>query len=170
MQLAGLGQAEDVKQYITLRRTKTRYESNDDTNSFTDALLSKLNAIAAGAEVNRTLSKIQTIIMVGLVCLACVLLYSQCAEASGNVGVSYSQIIDDRSFGVTGDYETAISERVKFEADAQIQSGDIHNVKVHTNFIFDVSTVDLKLLIENKAKGYTLATLGREQLLFCFAA
>ena len=96
--------------------------------------------------------------------LSSVLLYGQCAEASsGNVGVSYSQIIDDRSFGVTGDYEAAISDRVKFEADAQVQSGDIHNVKINTNFIFDVSTVDLKLLIENKAKGYTLATLGREQ-------
>ena len=86
------------------------------------------------------------------------------AEASsGNAGVSYSQIIDDRSFGVTGDYEAAISDRVRFEADAQVQSGDIHNVKINTNFIFDVSTVDLKLLIENKAKGHTLATLGREQ-------
>ena len=98
-----------------------------------------------------------------VVCLAIVLIYSQCAEASGNVGVSYTQIVDDRAFGLTGDYETAISDRVQFEADAQVQSGDIHKVKVNTNFIFDVSTVDLKLLIENKAKGYTLATLGREQ-------
>ena len=88
-----------------------------------------------------------------LICFAVVLFATQCADASGNVGVSYSQIIDDRSFGVTGDYETAISDRVKFEADAQIQSGDIHNVKINTNFIFDVSTVDLKLLITNKGKG-----------------
>ena len=100
------------------------------------------------------------------VCVIGMFLLDQCVEASGNVGVSYSQIIDDRSFGVTGDYETAISERVKLEADAQIQSGDIHNVEVNTNFIFDVSTVDLKLLIANKAKGYTLATLGREQSVF----
>ena len=99
-----------------------------------------------------------------MVCTIGVLLLGQCAEASSaNVGVSYSQIIDDRSFGVTGDYETAISDRVKFEADGSLQAGDIHNVKVNTNLIFDISAVDLKLLIENKAKGYTLATLGREQ-------
>ena len=39
-------QPEDVKQYITPRRTKTRYESNDDTNSFTDDLLEKLEGVS----------------------------------------------------------------------------------------------------------------------------
>ena len=42
------------------------------------------------------------VVIIASVCLSSVLLYGQCAEASsGNVGVSYSQIIDDRSFGVT---------------------------------------------------------------------
>ena len=54
---------------------------------------------------------------------------------------------------------------MNFEADAQIQAGNIYNAKLNTNFIFDISTVDLKVLIENKVKGYTLDTLGREQSL-----
>lgn len=36
----------------TAASIKTKYESNVDTNAFTDALLSKLNGIAAGAQVN----------------------------------------------------------------------------------------------------------------------
>lgn len=39
---------------------KTVYESNADTNAFTDALLSKLNGIEALAEVNQTDSEIKT--------------------------------------------------------------------------------------------------------------
>ena len=45
----------------------------------------------------------------------------------------------------------------------QVQAGDIYKAKLQTDFIFDISTVDLKLLIENKAKGYNLNDLGREQ-------
>ena len=80
--------------------------------------------------------------------------------AGGSLGVSYSQIIDDRSLGATGDYQTTLANSVNFEADAQVQAGGIYNAKLNTNFIFDISTVDLKLLIENKVKGYTLNTLG----------
>ena len=83
--------------------------------------------------------------------------------ADGSIGVSYSQIIDDRSLGITGDYETQLADRVKFEADGQLQAGGIYNAKINTNFVFDIATVDLKVLIENKVKGYTLDTLGREQ-------
>lgn len=39
---------------LTATQVKTLYESNADTNEFSDALLAKLNAIAAGAEVNLT--------------------------------------------------------------------------------------------------------------------
>ena len=92
------------------------------------------------------------------------LIQSSPAE-SGSLGFTYSQIIDDRSLGVTADYETELTKRVMFEADGQIQAGDIYNAKIKTDFTFDVSTVDLKLLIENKIKGYTLNSLGREQSL-----
>ena len=47
--------------------------------------------------------------------------------------------------------------------DAQLQSGDIHNFKLNTDFTVDIATVDVKLLIENRVKGYSLDTLGREQ-------
>ena len=74
-----------------------------------------------------------------------------------------SQIVDDRSLGIVGDYSVDISDRVAFEADGQILMGDIYNGSIDTDFIFDISVVDLKLLIENKVKGYTLDTLGRSQ-------
>lgn len=37
---------------LTAAQVKGMYESNPDTNAFTDAFMSKLNSIAAGAEVN----------------------------------------------------------------------------------------------------------------------
>ena len=39
---------------LTAAQIKASYESNPDTNSFTNALLSKLNGIAAGATANAT--------------------------------------------------------------------------------------------------------------------
>ena len=53
---------------------------------------------------------------------------------SGSLGFTYSQIIDDRSLGVTADYETELTKRVMFEADGQIQAGDIYNAKINTDF------------------------------------
>ena len=100
-----------------------------------------------------------------LILITAMLLSTTFGYAAGSLGISYSQIIDDRSLGITGDYQTALADRVHFEADAQMQAGDIYNAKINTDFIFDISTVDLKLLIENKIKGYTLDTLGREQSL-----
>lgn len=90
---------------------------------------------------------------------------AQSVKAEGNVGMTYSQIIDDRSFGATGEYTTPISNRVTFDAAATVNAGDIYNAKINTDFTFDIATVDLKLLVENKVKGYTLDTLGRENTL-----
>ena len=99
------------------------------------------------------------------IALSAMLLLFAYAATANTVGFTYSQIIDDRSLGITGDYQTALADRVNFEADAQVQAGDVYNAKLNTNFIFDISTVDLKLLIENKVKGYSLDSLGREQSL-----
>lgn len=44
----------------TAADVKTKYESNADTNAFTDALLTKLNGIEAGAEVNPTNAETKT--------------------------------------------------------------------------------------------------------------
>ena len=47
----------------------------------------------------------------------------------------------------------------------QLQAGGIYNAKINTDFTFDIATVDLKVLIENKLRGYTLDSLGRSQSL-----
>jgi hypothetical protein len=44
----------------TAESIKTKYESNDDTNAFTDSEKSKLTGIETGAEVNQTDSEIKT--------------------------------------------------------------------------------------------------------------
>ena len=99
------------------------------------------------------------------IALTIMLLLFAYAAIANSIGFTYSQIIDDRSLGATGDYQTALADRVNFEADAQVQAGDVYNATINTNFIFDISTIDLKLLIANKLKGYTLDTLGRSQSL-----
>ena len=95
--------------------------------------------------------------------ITALLLSAKFGYADGSLGVSYSQIIDDRSLGLTGDFKTALSNRVNFEADAQVQAGGIYNAKINTDFTFDISTVDLKLLIANSVRGHTLQSLGRSQ-------
>ena len=97
--------------------------------------------------------------------MTALLLSAKFGYADGSLGVSYSQIIDDRSLGLTGDYTTAISDRVTFEADGKLQAGGIYNAEINTDFTFDIATVDLKVLIESKLKGYTLDSLGRSQSL-----
>ncbi len=49
---SGTGVISFNETYSTAAEVKTAYESNADTNAFTDALLSKLNGIEAGAQVN----------------------------------------------------------------------------------------------------------------------
>ena len=38
----------------------------------------------------------------------------------------------------------------------QAQAGDVYKGTLQTDFVFDISSVDVKLLIENKVKGYSL--------------
>lgn len=45
----------------TAAEIKTAYESNADTNAFTDGLLARLNSVELGAEVNPTASEIKTL-------------------------------------------------------------------------------------------------------------
>ena len=98
--------------------------------------------------------------------LVVIALSSLCDYAFGNsLGLTYSQIIDDRSLGITGDYSADLTERVTFEADVQAQAGDVYNATINTDFVIDVAAVDFKILVANKLKGYTLDGLGREQSL-----
>ena len=82
-----------------------------------------------------------------------------------SVGVTYSQILDDRSLGITADYSNAISDRITFEADGTLQAGDVFAGNLNTNIVLDIAAIDFKVLINNKAKGYDIDTLGREQSL-----
>lgn len=83
--------------------------------------------------------------------------------ADGSIGLTYSEVLGDRSIGLTGSFDADISDRVRFEADGQAQGVDVYNLSLDTNFVFDISDIDLKLLIANKAKGHSLDDLGREQ-------
>ena len=93
-----------------------------------------------------------------LICVA--LLFSQFAYAEGNIAVNYSQIIDDTSWGLIGDYEHDRGS-FDFEVEGQLQSGAIYNGNVDTAITFDVSSVGIRLFSNNKLKGYTLGGLGR---------
>ncbi|MDE0014870.1 MAG: hypothetical protein OXU51_01700, partial [Candidatus Poribacteria bacterium] len=51
-------------------------------------------------------------------------------HGAGNIGFTYSQVIDDQSGGVTAEYEHD-GEIIDFEIDGQLQSGDIYRGKAH---------------------------------------
>lgn len=91
--------------------------------------------------------------------LALVLIFSMFAQAN-SVGFSYSQAVDDTSWGVHGDYEKDLGV-VDFELEGQIQSGDVYvgNVDVDMTYGF------IRLSSNNNLKGYELSTLGRENVL-----
>ena len=105
-----------------------------------------------------------TRIAVATINILIVLLFvASTALCQGNVGISYSRILDDQSIGLVGAYTTNLSDRVLFDADVKAQAGDVYNANLQTDFTFDIATVNLRLLIENKIKGYALDTLGRQQ-------
>lgn len=90
-------------------------------------------------------------------------LLTDSVHGAGNIGFTYSQVIDDQSGGVTAEYEHD-GETIDFEIDGQLQSGDIYRGKAHAEVVFRLgSTVGLKPFVDITAKGYTLDGLGREQ-------
>ena len=71
-----------------------------------------------------------------------VLLFAQFhvyALSTGNIGFNFSQVIDDQSIGLTGEYNYD-GDGFGFEADGDLQSGDIYRGKLHAEFTFDVSS------------------------------
>lgn len=83
-------------------------------------------------------------------------------HGAGNIGFTYSQVIDDQSGGVTAEYEHD-GEIIDFEIDGQLQSGDIYRGKAHAEVVFRLGSIGLKPFVDITAKGYTLDGLGREQ-------
>lgn len=98
-----------------------------------------------------------------LLILAVSILFFVSLGYANSIGGTYSQVIDDRSFGLTGDYQTSLTDRVGLEIDAQGQAGDIYKGRLQADLVIGVSTFDIKILTENKVKGYSLDSLGREQ-------
>ena len=94
-----------------------------------------------------------------------VLLFAVAGAYGNTIGVTYSEVLGDRSAGLSGDYTIQLTERITFESDATAQAGDAYNIDVNTDFVIDTGVIDLSVLINNKAKGYSLDMLGRSQSL-----
>ena len=92
-----------------------------------------------------------------------VLLFAVAGAYGNTVGVTYSEVLGDRSAGLSGDYTIQLTERITFESDAIAQAGDAYNIDVNTDFVIDTGVIDLSVLINNKAQGYSLDGLGRQQ-------
>ena len=90
------------------------------------------------------------------------MLISGIAFAEGNIAVNMSQVINESSVGILGEYETQVTDRVGFEIDGDLQSGGIYRGKLHAELLFDISTIDLKLITNTTVKGYALDSLGRD--------
>ena len=96
-----------------------------------------------------------------LIAFALILLFSPSlhAESSGNIGFNFAQVIEDTALGVNGEYEYA-GEGWNLEADALLQAQDVYRGKGNTEVTFDVSSVGIKLILQNRGKGYSLDTMG----------
>ena len=90
------------------------------------------------------------------------MLMSSIAFAEGNIAVNFSQVINESSAGLLGEYETQLHDRIGLEIDGDLQSGGIYRGKIHAELLFDISTVDLKLITNTTVKGYALDSLGRD--------
>ena len=100
------------------------------------------------------------VIFITLFTLFAMSFLGQPAFAEGNIGFNYSQIIDDRAWGLIGDYEHDAGA-FDLEVEGQLQSGTVYKGNVDTAITFDVSAVGIRLFSNNKLKGYTVDTLGR---------
>lgn len=105
----------------------------------------------------------RTVQFILAITIAAVLLFTMPAfsQGTGNIGFSFSQVIDDQSIGLIGEYEYA-AESYDFKVEGQLQSGDVYRGKSHAEIVFDISKIDVKLAADTTAKGYTLETLGRD--------
>lgn len=99
-----------------------------------------------------------------LLAMICALLFVPpvFSESGGNIGLTYNQVIDDRSGGLLGEYSYG-AEMFDFEIDGDLQFGDIYRAKVHAEVVFGPPAVGIKIATDITGKGYTLDTMGRDQ-------
>lgn len=96
------------------------------------------------------------------IAIALLLVTNASAESTGNIGVNFSQVIDDRSTGLTGEYNYE-GNGFGFEADADLQTGDIYRGTLHAELSLNlVKQLGIKVITDTTGKGYTLDTLGRD--------
>lgn len=114
-------------------------------------------------DMNRRIDTLGWIIITFTLLAAIAMFFiSQEVAADGNIGFTYSQVIDDQSGGVTAEYEHE-GEIIDFEIDGQLQAGDIYRCQAHAEVVFRLGSIGLKPFVDVTAKGYTLDGLGREQ-------
>lgn len=107
--------------------------------------------------------KFRTLLLMWVI--AAMLIVSQAFAQTGNIGINFSQVIDDQSAGANGEYEYD-GDGWGFEIDGLLQSGDIYRGKLHGEVTFDISYVGIKLLTDTTLKGYTLDGMGRDSNLY----
>ena len=79
---------------------------------------------------------------------------------ANTIGFIYQTAIDDTSWGLTGDVEANLTDKVKVGIEGQMQAGDVYlgNLDVAVTFGW---LLDLRLESNNILKGYTLDSIGR---------
>ena len=83
------------------------------------------------------------------------------ARAAGTIGFTYTQAVDDASWGIHGDYEKERHGIGKLAGEGQLQSGETYRGDVDIGFTFKLQRIGFRVYSDNKLKGYTLDGLGR---------
>ena len=93
-------------------------------------------------------------IMVALTFLFCV-----CSYGEGSIGLTYSQIIDDISYGLIVNHKQDF-ELGELETNSQIQAGDKYLADAHLSFTFDFWHIGLRPYVDAIGKSETLANVN----------
>ena len=111
---------------------------------------------------NWIFSNLKTTLLLTVIACTLILIFPKFAsgEDSGNVGVTYNQVVDERSGGISGKYDFT-GDPFSFEIDGQLQAGDAYRGKVYGEILFKTSSVGIKLITDFTAQGYQLEDIGR---------
>lgn len=95
-------------------------------------------------------------------CVLLVALSLFCFPVFANtIGFSLSQAVDDSNLGVYGDYETDLTDILKFGIEGQFQKGDEITGNADVALTLGNDTLGVRLESINKFRGHALADIGR---------
>ena len=97
---------------------------------------------------------ILTAMAVALTFLFCLYSYGE-----GSIGLSYSQVVDDISYGLVADHEHDF-ELGELESSAQIQAGDKYFADANIAFTFDLWDIGFRPYIDVTGKADTIESIG----------